>query len=114
MTAAELLMQAGGARLTAGEAETDAPADAPALTGMRLYAGTAVYTVIMLGDPSGDGLVTTADARLALRYAIGLDTPAQQQRLSAAIHDPETVSTADARAILRAAIGLERIHIDFN
>ena len=114
MTAAALLSHANGARLTVGKPETTADADAPAVSGMRLYTETAVYTVIMLGDPSGDGLVTTADARLALRYAIGLDSPAEQQRLSAAIHTPETVTTADARAILRAAIGLERIHIDFN
>ncbi len=110
--AAAILEATGGLKLTGDTGEV--PQGAPAATGMLLKMEGFDYTLVLKGDVNGDGLVTTADARLALRCAIRLDDPSKPQRLSAAIHDRDTVTTKDARAILRAAIGLERIHIDFN
>ena len=60
-----------------------------------------------------DGGVTTADARLALRYAIKLQTLTVEQRLAADVDFSRSVAPKDARAILRAAIGLEPIVPEF-
>ena len=60
------------------------------------------------GDVDCDGAVGTADARLALRKAIGLESYAENSRaFRAADADGNgAVDTADARLILRRAIGL--------
>ena len=63
------------------------------------------------GDPTGDGRIDSADARLALRFAVGLekaeaDSPAF---LAADCDGDPGVTAADARVILRAAVGLARI-----
>ena len=61
------------------------------------------------GDTDRDGTVTAADARLALRTAVGLrsvlsySTDFQRYDVD---HD-RTITAADARLILRAAVGLE-------
>ena len=60
-----------------------------------------------LGDLDGDCEVTAADARLALRYAVGLE---QMNADIAAIGDMDgdgKLTAADAREILRKAVGLE-------
>ncbi len=63
------------------------------------------------GDADGDGKVTSSDARLALRVAVGLekcekDTPAF---LAADADGDGVITSADARLILRAAVGLEKL-----
>lgn len=61
----------------------------------------------VLGDVDGDGLVTAADARLALRAAVDMEILTEDQ-LKAADYDKDGVITAaDARLILRKAVGLE-------
>lgn len=62
-----------------------------------------------LGDVNGDDSVTTADARLALRAAIGLEKydAGTREFLAANVNTDDTISTADARFILRHAIGLK-------
>ena len=107
MTAGDLLKRADGLRVTDETAEVTA--DAQTVTGMRLYTETHVYTLILRGDLTGDGKVSTADARQALRYAVNLDTPGETDILSAAFEDPAAVTVADARTILRAAVGLQEI-----
>ena len=65
-----------------------------------------------IGDVNGKDGVTTADARLALRIAIGLDKYAEtsNEYKAADVTEPfGEVTTADARVILRAAIGLETL-----
>ena len=61
------------------------------------------------GDVDGDGDITAADARLALRCAVGLeDYPeGSAQYLACDVDGTSGVSAADARLILRAAVGLE-------
>ncbi len=68
---------------------------------------------VRMGDIDKDGGVTTADARLALRYAIKLQTLTVEQRLAADVDFSRSVAPKDARAILRAAIGLEPIVPEF-
>ena len=65
------------------------------------------------GDVNGDGKVTTADARLALRQAIGLDVYASDSAefLAMDVDRSGSVTTSDARMILRAAIGLEELGV---
>ncbi len=63
------------------------------------------------GDADGDGKVTSADARLALRASVLLEkiqpgTPAFQA--ADADHD-NALTPADARLILRASVGLEKL-----
>lgn len=63
------------------------------------------------GDVDGDGKITSADARLALRAAVGLDeTDASSQVYKAAnIISVDALTSADARVILRIAVGLEKL-----
>ena len=63
------------------------------------------------GDVDDDGLVTAADARLALRRAVDLETyePGTRAFLAADVDRSGTVTAADARKILRAAVGLEAL-----
>lgn len=60
-----------------------------------------------LGDADGDGGIYAADARLALRFAVGLDTPDAAQRLSADADHTGDITAGDARLILRNVVGLE-------
>ena len=61
------------------------------------------------GDVNGDGEVTTADARLALRQAVGLEKYAQGSPAFKAcdVNGDGRIGTDDARFILRHAVGLE-------
>ena len=68
----------------------------------------ARYYVVVMGDVNGDGKVTSADARIALRYAAKLEKPAGVWFENAADADHMNgVTSADARRILRAAAKLE-------
>ncbi len=59
------------------------------------------------GDVDGDGDVDVADARLALRAAVSLDTPRALARLCADVDNSNSVTVSDARSILRVAVGLD-------
>ena len=61
------------------------------------------------GDVDGNGQITAADARLALRRSVGLETYAENSpEYSACDVDFDgNVSAADARLILRGSVGLE-------
>ena len=60
-----------------------------------------------VGDINADGAVTAADARLALRFAVDLETPVGRQRLAADADHDGVLSAADARLILRVVVELE-------
>ena len=60
-----------------------------------------------MGDVDGDGEVTSQDARLALRYAIGLEGLTSSQKALADMDKDGDITAADARSVLRKAIGLE-------
>lgn len=58
------------------------------------------------GDVDGDGTITSADAREALRLAVGLDALTDEKKNLADYDGNGTVQAADARAILRVSVGL--------
>ena len=66
-------------------------------------------TVKTPGDVNDDGDVTSADARLALRCAVSLESYQKGSRefLACDVNKDNDVTSADARLILRAAVGLE-------
>lgn len=62
-----------------------------------------------IGDVDGDGSITAADARLALRASVGLETLTEAQKAAADVDHDGSVTAADARLILRASVGLETL-----
>lgn len=71
-------------------------------------------TEIMLGDVNLDGEITASDARLALRYSVGLEESLSAEGRVAANADLKNgVSSADARLILRTAVDLETISPEY-
>ena len=67
----------------------------------------AEYQVIYQEDVNGDGKVTAADARLALRTSAGLNSLEGVCFIAADCNADGKVTAADARKILRKAAGLE-------
>lgn len=63
----------------------------------------------LFGDVNLDNTVTAADARLALRASVDLETLSQVQKKVADIDKNSSVSAADARMILRASVDLEEL-----
>ena len=64
----------------------------------------------ILGDIDGDGAIKAADARLALRASVGLETLSETQKKAADADFDGVIKAADARLILRASVGLETLH----
>ncbi len=62
---------------------------------------------VAYGDLDGDGVVTAADARLALRIAVKLETADEIKMKAADVDGADGVTAADARLILRFAVKLE-------
>lgn len=62
---------------------------------------------VMLGDVNGDGKLTAADARLALRISAKLETPTDVQFTAADYNKDRKITAADARSILRKSAKLE-------
>ena len=62
-----------------------------------------------LGDVDGDGYITSADARLALRASVKLDPLSDEQKAAADVDQDTYVTSADARLILRASVKLEAL-----
>ena len=61
------------------------------------------------GDADLDGIVTSSDARITLRAAVGLERLPEKNVLFADVDSNATITSDDARIILRAAVGLESI-----
>ena len=85
--------------------------DNPANTGLfiSLNDGGNLIAVVP-GDPDADGEITAADARLALRGAVGLE---QYQigspgYVACNVDGEPNLTAGDARLILRGAVGLDR------
>ena len=61
-----------------------------------------------IGDADGNGSVAdAADARAALRYSVGLETPNDAALAAADVDGDDAVTASDARLLLRASVGLE-------
>ncbi|MBQ3537083.1 MAG: hypothetical protein IJA39_00755, partial [Clostridia bacterium] len=110
LTVAQLLSQAGkGAVLktTDGKAVENA---ALIGTGMVLtMADGSKKEIVVYGDVDGDGKISAADARLALRASVGLENFKEDSAKYKAAKrgSVDKLSAADARLILRASVGLE-------
>lgn len=87
------------------------PAAAKAVTVTEDASEAAVpaETAVMPGDADGDGRVTAADARLALRCAVRLETPAPENERATDADGDGALTAADARWMLRAAVGLNPV-----
>lgn len=62
---------------------------------------------VIPGDVNEDGKVDITDARLILRYAVGLETMNDNIKAIADINGDGQITVADAREVLRQAVGLE-------
>ncbi|MBQ7962387.1 MAG: leucine-rich repeat protein [Clostridia bacterium] len=65
------------------------------------------YEVVAVADVDGNGKITAADARLALRAAAKIDILEGVMFIAADANSDKKVTAADARIILRKAAGLE-------
>ena len=73
-----------------------------------LAAGTAVPALAAtLGDMDNSGTVASADARVILRAAVGLEQLPEADLKKADMNGDGAVTAADARLALRTAVGLE-------
>ncbi len=79
------------------------------LASLPLCGGTAAAPAPKTGDLDGNGKITTADARLALRAAIGLERLSADACVNADADRNGQITTADARLILRNAVGLQTL-----
>ena len=61
------------------------------------------------GDIDANGKTEAADARLALRAAVGLYVLSDDEKIAADVDLNKAVDATDARLILRAAVGLEKL-----
>lgn len=68
---------------------------------------SAEYRIAMSYDVNGDGKITAADARLALRGAVNLDKLNGLCSVAADVDGVAGVTATDARKILRKSVGLE-------
>ena len=68
-----------------------------------------MFMVNLLGDLDADCNVSTEDARLAIRFAIGEEIPNSYQEFVADVDGNGSITTEDARLILRFAVGLETV-----
>ena len=103
--AADVRSAAHGAKLLDrfGNAVND---DMPLASGMKLVFHSAIFEIAVLGDVDGDGAISVADARLALRQVVSLEN-LNGVYLFAGKVGGENVGVSEARKILRAAVGLD-------
>ena len=71
--------------------------------------GYLVTEMPAIADIDKDGAVTSADARLALRIAVRLDTVDDITKAAADVDGDDQITSADCRLILRMAVGLEEM-----
>lgn len=89
--------------------EYDGPADTECNLCGHIRSVTPDGETYVPGDVDGDGKITSADARLALRRAVGLEEYPETgaQYYACDVDSDRKVTAADARLILRASVGLE-------
>ena len=74
-----------------------------------LFPTSKSYTVLLYGDADGDGQLSPADARFALRLSVNLEEHIEWRDKACHVtaDGKRAVLPADARMILRASVGLE-------
>ncbi|MBQ6019072.1 MAG: dockerin type I repeat-containing protein [Clostridia bacterium] len=78
------------------------------LVPLALPAAAKLYS---LGDVTGDGKITSADARAILRYAAKIERFSEAQEAAADINRSGKVNSGDARTALRVAARLETLTV---
>ena len=70
-----------------------------------------VANQVLNGDVDGDGQISSADARLALRMSVGLEDFSKDSVafIAADIDKNGEIDASDARSILRSAVGIEKL-----
>ena len=68
--------------------------------------GNSTATEYTLGDIDMDGVITSADARMVLRFAVQLETPSKIMRIAADVDGDGNIQPADARLVLRYSVSL--------
>ena len=110
LTVAQLLSLAGkGAVITTAKGAAVAEKDLIG-TGMILtMPDGSKKEIVVYGDVDGDGKISAADARQALRASVGLENFKEDSAKYKAAKrgSVDKLSAADARLILRASVGLE-------
>ncbi len=103
-----VLQNAGGGAKVFDATGTEKEPSKPVATGDVLQTADEMQVpAVVIGDVDGDAAVSPADARLALRRAVGLET-FDDVRTAAADTDGDCkISVADARNLLRAGVGLD-------
>lgn len=76
------------------------------LTAVLLVTGIVFSIAAEKGDVDGDGKISAADARMALRFSVSLDVPTDEQKILADFDENGSITAADARSILRLSVGL--------
>lgn len=108
LTAKQLLSQAGKNAVIKDSSGAVINEKALLSTGMTLVLpDSAVMTLVIMGDTDGDGKISAADARLALRASVGLEKLNEAQKTAAEVDKKAEITASDARLILRASVGLE-------
>ena len=110
LTAVQLLAQCPNGSLILDKKKNTVEAGARLCSGMTvLFPSSRSYTVVLYGDGDGDGVISPADARIALRRSVRLDEElAWRDKACHVINDGEAaVTSEDARLILRASVGME-------
>ncbi len=77
------------------------------LTLTFIFSFSSAASGLFAGDINKNGTVEAADARLALRYSVALETFDDKQLIIGDVDGNGTITAADARIILRMSVGLE-------
>lgn len=108
LTAKQLLSQASSYTVIRDMSGAVVNEDTLAATGMTLVLSDGKsFTLIIMGDTDGDGRISAADARNALRTSVGLEKMNDIQKKAADVDKKDKISASDARLILRASVKLE-------
>ena len=110
-TISQIISQAGKGAVIKDADGNAVSEDKLPCTGMLLVMPDGkTYPVVVLGDVEGDGKVSAADARLALRASVNLESYKENspQYTASNVNAADKVTAADARLILRASVGLEK------
>ena len=109
-TAADVLEGCPAGTLLLDADGVELPPELPLGSGVRaLFPTSKSYTVLLYGDADGDGQLSPADARFALRLSVNLEEHIEWRDKACHVtaDGKRAVLPADARMILRGSVGLE-------
>lgn len=77
------------------------------LTFLMIFSVNTAANGVIAGDLNRNGRIDAADARLALRYSVGLEEFDDELKIIGNVDGGEKITASDARIILRMSVGLE-------